>query len=159
MRHGTASDYGVVKDTDMTSEAYTICDHGIVADNGIVAEVRVCHDVVVVANCCWRIAGCAVNGNTFTDNVVVADEYACPVGVRVEFAVLRGEAEAGEGVNCVIGAYDYGATNINVLNEVSMWRYGDVASYYAKWADGDVVSDLGVLVDNRGRVYIRHSQI
>ena len=122
----------------------------------VVCEVRVNHHHVAVADGGGNIAGSAVDADTFTKNVVVANNGPSPFCRRVEFVILRLKTNISVGVESVVFADGEGAFEEDIGDEGAVGSDSDVAFDDAEWADGCGGVDVGFGVDDCGWMDLWH---
>jgi hypothetical protein len=75
VRHDDAGNQCVIADLDVPRDAGFIDHHDIVAHVAVVRNVRVSHEIAVVANCCFvSLDRRLVHGNLFAKHIVVTDD-------------------------------------------------------------------------------------
>ena len=133
-----AANNGIVIDLDFAGKLCGVGDDDIVADNAIVRHVRICHDETVVAYYSFIFRGStAVDGNTFADGCIIADNSN---GVFAsELQILRNGSDYGSREYCTVAAYP------------CAFEYGDIAADTGSLANFDIAVNCNKRVDDDSR--------
>src|SRR5690606_7685772 len=100
-----------------------------------------------------------VDGRVLADKAVGADHNSGGLCAGAELIVLGLEADAGKRPEDRAIANDGGTVDIVVADEPDAPAKTDLADEHAVWADLDIIRELGLLGDRRGRVDQGHPQV
>lgn len=155
MHGGNASDDGAVFHGDVASKGSDVGHHNVIAELAIVRDVGVGEEVIVRTNySSITVVGGAVDGDVFAKGVVVAD--AGVGGATGMFEVLRLEANAGEGVDCVGFAQLGVAGDDDVGMKSATLAKCDIRANDTVGTNVATFGDPGTLFDDGGGVYLAH---
>ena len=147
MNPGQSANHGEVFHNDVTGQCGGIGQDDLVAQVNIVGDVAVGQQKVVGTDGgCFSVAGRAVDGHGFADNVSISDASASDAAFP--FAVLRAEADATEGKELVVGADDGVAVHNDVGKQTATVAQNHVFSDDAIGADLAVLADAGAFVND-----------
>lgn len=147
MNSGQASDHGEVFHNDVTSQCGGVGQDDMIAQGDIVGDVAIGQkEVVGTDGGCFSVAGGAVDGHRFADNISISNASAS--GAAFPFAVLRAEADAAEGKELVVGADDGVAVHNDMGKQLATVAQNCVFSDDAIRADLAVFADAGAFVND-----------
>lgn len=144
---GQASDHGEVFHNDVTSQCGGVGQDDLVAQSDVVGDVAIGQkEIVRTDGGCFSVAGRAVDGHGFADDVSISDASASEAAFP--FAVLRAEADAAEGKELVVVADDGVAVHNDVGKQTATVAQNHVFSNNAVRADLAVFADAGAFVND-----------
>ena len=138
------TDTGIVLHRDVAGQGGAIGQDAMVADGAVVTDVGVGHDQAVAANAGSATASLrsAGDGDVFADGVVIADLERG--GFATVFQILRGDSQAGEGIDTIPGPQARLAVQYDVRNQLAVLAHLDIRT------DGAIGAyDTGVWNESR----------
>ena len=140
MNPGQSANHGEVFHNDVTSQRGGVGQYDVIAQGDVVGDVAIGQQEVVGTDVgCFSVAGCAVDGHGFADDVSISDASASVAAFP--FVVLRAESDATEGKELVVVAND----GVSVHNDVGK-QPATVAQNHL-FSDDAIGADLAVLAD------------
>ena len=144
---GQSSDHGEVFHDDVTGQGSGVRQDDVIAQGDVVGDVAVGQkEIVRTDGGGFSVAGGAVDGHGFADNVSISDASASDAAFP--FAVLRAEADAAEGKELVVVADGGVAVHNDVGKQTATVAQNHVFSDDAIGADLAVLADAGAFVND-----------
>ena len=155
MHSGDATDDGAVLHDDVTGKGGDVGHHNVIAELTIVRDMGVSEEVIAGTNySSIAIVGSAVDGDIFTKGVVVTNAGAG--GATGMFKVLRLEANAGKGIDCIGFAQLSVAVDDDVGMKGTTLTKRNIRANNTIGANLATFGDSGTLFDDGGRVDLAH---
>lgn len=147
MNPGQSANHGEVFHNDVTSQCGGVGQDDVIAQVDVVGDVAVGQkEIVRTDSGGFSVAGCAVDGHGFADDVSISDASASDAAFP--FAVLRAESDAAEGKELVVVADDGVAIYNDVGKQLATVAQNHVFSDDAIGADLAVFADAGAFVND-----------